>query len=198
MYTMYSVVNAMALRPQRVTLGYFSWATFAFPHSKFSPTDPCEQLVCGSSPVINTLPVWGNALGGMTLYIMHLLLITRFIGPSSDSVESLAVSTAAAALPGCAGWSRVCGYCLDNGCICGRLCDAMDMATAFVCGSEGIQNILRGNTGVYLFRVHAGILKIIYSLSPFNTLRVLTRGGCVIKRRKFQRKKISDIPRLKS
>lgn len=44
----------------------------------------------------------------MTLSMMHLLIITPFKQPSFDSREPLSVSTAAAALPGCAG--RSCRY----------------------------------------------------------------------------------------
>lgn len=48
-------------------------------------------------------PVSTSRRDDVTLYIMHLLFITPFKRLSSSSVHPLAVSTAAAALPGCGG-----------------------------------------------------------------------------------------------
>lgn len=65
-------------------------------------------------------------------YVMLLLLIPQSKGWAAK-VNSC-VSPAAAALPGCVGWSCGCGYgyCSDFGCCCGWISDAMDMVTEAV------------------------------------------------------------------
>lgn len=105
----------------------------------------------------------------------HLLYITPFKRPSPDSIQPVAVSTAAGALPSWGGWSCGCWYCYypDYGCIYSCIHGAMVAVvwlwlfiapinisqesivkpymssglafSAFLCGSEAMQYVLRGN-----------------------------------------------------